>query len=87
MANNNVDDIFKDIFYAHGCTDDKISAEEIEWDEVGIIDHHDYGADIQLEGEDDNGIIYYACGYKSQTGEIEVDSETIETDYKTRSEK
>ena len=87
MANNNVDDIFKDIFYPHGCTDDKVSAEEIEWEEVGIIDYHDYGSDIQLEGEDENGIIYYASAYKDQTGEIHIDPETIETDYKTRSEK
>ena len=68
MANNNLDDIFKDIFYAHGCTDNTVT-------------------DVQLEGEDENGIIYYACGYKDQTGEIEVDSETIETEFKTRGEK
>ena len=88
MANNNLDDLFKDIFYAFGCTtDNKVTADDIEFEEVGIIDHHDHGSEVQLEGEDENGIIYYACGYKSESGEIEVDSETIETDYKTRSEK
>ena len=59
--------------------EERINIDDIDWEQTDVFDYHDHGCEIHLEGEDKDGNRYSASGYKSQTGEIEIYIDSIDT--------